>query len=330
MASVPIVAKFFDQVQAALESQGLPLTRLRSLEEFTDPETPFETADLLVVAGNLPLNAAVLARCKSARAILVPTTGVEGIDVDAASGLGIIVGNGQFPENFESMAEATVMLMLVSTYDLHSSENLLRTNGPRPADPFARMLKRKTIGLIGLGQIARAVVKRLEAWDVDIIASVRRIPPDMPENVKIVPIEELLVQSDITVVLATLNDQTRGMLNYEKLKTTKPESILICVARGGIIVEPDLARLVLEGHFAKVALDVFEQEPLPSDSPLRALPRTIATPHMVGHTKESFALFPKVCLQSIHNVLSGHPPVYVKNPEITDRWTEKWKGKSLL
>ena len=330
MASVPIVAKFFDQIQAGLEQQGLPVTRLHSLKEFTDPGTPFETADLLVVAGNLPIDAAVLARCKSARAILVPTTGVEGIDVEAASDLDIIVGNGQFPENFESMAEAAVMLMLVSTYDLHSSEHLLRTNGARPADPFARMLKRKTIGLIGLGQIARAVVKRLQPWDVDIIASVRRVPADVPETVKIVPLEDLLAQSDITVVLATLNDQTRGLLNYEKLKTTKPDSILICVARGGIIVEPDLARLVLEGHFAKVALDVFAQEPLPADSPLRALPRTIATPHMVGHTRESFALFPKVCLESIRDVLSGRPPVYVKNPAITDRWSEKWKENPLV
>src|SRR5690606_19292869 len=113
-------------------------------------------------------------------------------------------------------------------------------------------------------------------------------------------------------------------LGEKELSRTKRKAILINVSRGGIVDEVALARLLGEGHFRHVALDVFEQEPLPSESPLRGLPRTTLTPHCVGHTAETVASFPSAALSNITNVLAGRLPVYVRNPDVNERWLAKW------
>jgi phosphoglycerate dehydrogenase-like enzyme len=330
LASAPILYGFMDTVQSALEHKKFAITRILGREEYLNSAAAIEDADVLYVDGHLPTTRDFLRHGKKLRAVIAPTTGVEGIDIAGASSLNILVGNAQFPENYESMAEAAIMLMLVSMFNLRESEALLRENRPRPASPPARMLKNKTIGLIGLGKIARAVVERLRNWNLRIVVSVARPPSSLPPDVELVTIDDLLRQSDVIVVLAALNAETNGLLSYERLKTTKPDSILINVARGGILVENDLCDLVSGGHFSQVALDVFDEEPLGPENPLRALPRTILTPHIVGHTRDSFEIFPKVGLENLFNVLSGKPPLYLRNPEILQDWLAKWETRSLI
>jgi phosphoglycerate dehydrogenase-like enzyme len=263
------------------------------------------------------------------RAIISPILGIEGLDVGAATELGILVANGQAPENFESVAEATFMLMLVCLYDLHGTEQRLRRNEPRqkPADVRARMLRGKRVGIIGHGNVGRALISRLHGWDAHVLVHSRHASA-LPAHAASVSLDELLRDSDIVVVAASLNPTTRHLLDADRLDLMKPGAILINTARGPIIDEMALYERAVAGRFGKVALDVFEVEPLPADSPLRRLHDVILTPHSVAHTQESSAAIPRLAIENVRRVLRGEPPAIVQNPTILGDWVARWSRQA--
>jgi phosphoglycerate dehydrogenase-like enzyme len=255
--------------------------------------------------------------------VISPFTGTEGFDEAAATELGILVVNGQTPENSESMAEATILLMLASLYDLHGSEAVLRGVIPRPNHSNAFMLRDKTVGLIGYGKIARAMTRRLDGWGVCLLAWTRR-PDPREDAVRFVALDDLLLESDVVCVLLSLNAGTRGLLDNARLRRMKPNVVLVNTARGGIIDETALVALASERPAMRIALDTFATEPLPAASPLRDLPNTILTPHMLGHTVESHAVLPGVALDAVTRVLAGEAPLYVRNPDVIPSWKRRW------
>jgi D-3-phosphoglycerate dehydrogenase len=169
---------------------------------FADAGGDLADADALLAVSSFACSRALMASAKNLRGIVSPTTGVEGFDIPAASELGILVANGQLPENVDGMAEATILLILASLYDLHGAEAILRQNRGRPAEANARLLGGKTVGMIGFGQIARAVAARLRGWNVAVQAFARRIPANAPDHICFVGLEELLRSSDVVCVLA--------------------------------------------------------------------------------------------------------------------------------
>jgi phosphoglycerate dehydrogenase-like enzyme len=290
-----------------------------------DRETgSFAEADVLIAAPAFPCSRELMASAPRLRAIVSPVTGVEGFDVAAATELRIVVANGQTPENTESLAEATILLMLAALYDLHGSEAVLRQTRSRPAQMTARMLRDKKIGMIGFGQIARAMAVRLIGWNVQILACARRVHADAPGNVTWVGIEELLASCDVICVLASLNQETKGLLNGDRLRLLKHGAVLVNTARGAIIDEAALYEVAGQRPDIRLALDTFTREPLPSDSPLRDLPNAILTPHMVGHTQESLAAIPGTAVENVRRILVGEPPLYICNPEVLTRWRSRW------
>jgi D-3-phosphoglycerate dehydrogenase len=130
------------------------------------------------------------------------------------------------PENFLSMAESTILLILASLYALHWWEQQLQDNIPHPPRVPGRMLRGRTVGLIGFGQIARAVATRLQTWEVRINTCVPRLRAPLPSGVARVELEDLLRTSDVVCVLASLNAETRGMLDLNRLRLMKPEAVL--------------------------------------------------------------------------------------------------------
>lgn len=279
--------------------------------------------DLLVAASSFVCSRALMASGDRLRGIVSPTTGIEGFDLTAATQLGILVANGQTHENVESMAEATVLLMLAALYDLHGAEAVLRENRPRPAQTNARMLGGKIVGMIGFGRIARAIAARLAAWDVSIQAYTRR-PPANLGAVRFVGLDEVLRTSDVVCVLATLNSETEGLINADRLRLLKSGAVLINTARGGIIDEPALYELATQRPDLRLALDTFTIEPLPPDSLLRELPNAILTPHMLGHTHEAHAGLPDTAVENARRLLAGQVPRYVCNPDAIPRWQARW------
>jgi D-3-phosphoglycerate dehydrogenase len=279
--------------------------------------------DIVIAAPGFTCTKTLMASAPSLRGVISPVTGIDNIDVDAASELGIIVANGHIPENTESMAEATILLMLAALYDLHGTEAVLRHNLVRPARDKARMLQRKTIGLIGFGQIAQAVVARLAGWNVTILAHARRPRADT-NAVRFVGLEALLAASDIVCVLTNLNSGSRGLLNAELLRSLKHGAVLVNTARGAIIDEAALIAVARERPDLLLALDTFTVEPLPADSPLRDIPNAILTPHMLGHTQESSDALPAAAVENTQRILAGDLPLYLCNPNVVATWQSRW------
>jgi D-3-phosphoglycerate dehydrogenase len=279
--------------------------------------------DIVIAAPGFACTKALMASATRLRGVISPVTGIDNIDVDAASELGIIVANGHIPENTESMAEATILLMLAALYDLHGTEAVLRHSLPRPARDRARMLQRKTVGLIGFGQIAQAVVARLAGWNVTIQAHARRPRADT-DTVRFLGLEELLATSDIVCVLTNLNPGSRGLLNAERLRLLKPGAVLVNTARGAIIDEDALIAVARERPDLRLALDTFTVEPLPADSPLRDIPDAILTPHMLGHTQESSDALPDAAVENAQRILAGNLPLYLCNPDVVAKWQARW------
>ena len=201
----------------------------------------------------------------------------------------------------------------------------MRRNLDRPAQTTARMLRGKTIGMIGFGQIARAMAVRLSGWGVRILASSRRVHTEAPDDVTWVGIDELLRTSDVVCVLASLNAETSGLLDAARLRLLKPGAVLVNTARGAIIDEAALYEVAAERPDLRLALDTFTVEPLASDSPLRSLPNTILTPHMVGHTQESIAAVPATAVENVRRILAGDLPLHVCNPDVIARWRSRWR-----
>jgi D-3-phosphoglycerate dehydrogenase len=307
-----------------LRGRGHEVRYYEDSTAFADAVGGLADADVLFAVSSFACTRALMAPAENLRGVVSPTTGVEGFDIPAATDLGILVANGQLQENVDGMAEATILLILASLYDLHGAETILRQNLARPAQASARLLGGKTVGMIGFGQIARAVATRLAGWNVDIQVFARRIPADAPEHVRFVDLELLLRSSDVVCILAALNSESLGLLNAVRLRLLKPGAVLVNTARGAIIDEAALCDVVRERPDLRLALDVFTEEPLPPHSRLRDLPNAILTPHMLGQTQESLAALPEAAVENVERILAGQLPRYVCNPDAIPRWQARW------
>jgi phosphoglycerate dehydrogenase-like enzyme len=290
--------------------------------------TPELTSAEIIISGlGFAVSKSIIASAHRLRGIVSPITGIDGIDVAAATEHGIIVANGQVIENTESMAEATVLLLLAAMYDLHGTEAVLRQNLPRPRAMKARMLKGKMVGLIGWGQISRAVAQRLSGWEAHIQANSRSRNAGDENDVRFVSLEQLLRTSDVVCVLSTLNPDSAGLLNADRLRLLKKDAVLVNTARGAIIDEAALYKVACERPDLRLALDTFTVEPLPEASPLRELPNVILTPHQIGHTQESSDARRTAAIENIRRILVAELPLYVCNPEIATQWQARWGSR---
>ncbi len=259
------------------------------------------------------------------RGVVNPTIGLETVDLDAARDLSIIVGHGATPENFLGMSEATVMLMLMLMYNPQAAQEVMRGTRPRPkptpTDMWASMMLGRTVGLVGLGRIARGVVERLAGFGVKLLAHDPYVTQDKaPPGVTMTDLEGVLQASDIVGLFVSITAETRGMINARALSLMKPTAYLVNTSRGEAIDEAALYQALRDKRIAGAALDTYVVEPLPADSPLRTLDNVILTPHMVGHTRDVFLSFGKAGEENITRILRGELPLHCKNPEIEPAW----------
>jgi phosphoglycerate dehydrogenase-like enzyme len=300
-----------------LERRGADcIVSLGSLAALTgDPR--FAEVRVLVMFG-FPCTAEDMDRAPSLRAIVVPGLGYEGIDVEAATRRGIFVANGQVSENVDTVAEAAFLFMLMALYDVHAAEARLRAGLPGAATPGARMLRGRTVGVIGYGNIARAFISRLRNWGVRILVNSRShdAPVDPDHAVEFVGLDELLRRSDVVVPLVALGPATHHLLDRDRLAGLREGAVLVNLSRGGVIDETALAEPAVASRLQAIALDVFEQEPLPMTSPLRDLPNTILTGHDIARTRENIeALFQKA-IDNVLTALAGGIPATALNPDL--------------
>jgi phosphoglycerate dehydrogenase-like enzyme len=313
----PGAAAFMGHLTGELGRRGVDcILNLESLAALTrDPR--FGEVRVLVVFG-FPCTGEDMDRAPVLRAIVVPGLGYEGIDVEAATARGVFVANGQVSENVETVAEAAFMFMLMALYDVHAAERRLREGLPGAGPPSARMLRGRTVGVIGYGNIARAFIARLCNWGVSVLVSSRshKASVDPDDEIEFVDLDALLRRSDVVVPLVALGPATHHLLDRDRLATMREGAILVNLSRGAVIDEAALAQPAVAARLHAIALDVFEQEPLPMTSPLRGLTNTILTGHDIARTRENIeALFQKA-IDNVLTALAGGTPDTALNRDL--------------
>lgn len=182
-------------------------------------------------------------------------------------------------------------------------------------DPHLRETGGATLGLIGVGSIGRRVARMASALGMRVIAVREHVekgtPPGVDEVFTPTEIDKLLRQSDFVVVAAPLLPATEGLMNGERFAVMKPDAFLINVGRGAQVDEAALAEALRERRIAGAALDVFEQEPLPADSPLWELDNLLITPHTAGLTEKLWDRHYELFSENLRRYLSHQPLLHV-------------------
>jgi phosphoglycerate dehydrogenase-like enzyme len=277
-----------DDVDRFLRSSGLdtlhlPMTGRRDPEQLVEALAGIDAA----LVANEPLTAAVLARAPRLRVVVRTGVGYDSIDVAAAARLGITVSN--LPGiNANAVAEYTMGLLLAGARRLvQSAHGVARGAWPRED---GHELRGSTLGLIGYGASARAVVPLARAFGMTVVCTTN-VPARLRRDpaVRFVDLDELLAASDHVSVHTSLTDRTRGLLDASAFQRMKPTALLVNTARGPIVDEEALAAAVREGEIAGAALDVAGEEPLPPGSPLRGVDGIVVYSHLAGQTAEARA-----------------------------------------
>ena len=247
-----------------------------------------QDADGIIIRSGTKLTAEILEGQERLKVIVRAGVGVDNIDLDAATRAGIVVMNTP-AGNTTSTAEHTIaMLMALSRNIAPAGASMKEGRWDRKAFTGTQ-LSGKTLGIIGLGRIGRAVARRARALEMQVIGCDPFLTADRAreDRIELLPsAAEVMQRCDYLTLHVPLNDDTRNLVNAESIGTMKRGVRIINCARGGIVNEADLAAAVESGHVAGAALDVFEQEP-PSDPRLVSLPQVLATPHLGASTDEA-------------------------------------------
>jgi D-3-phosphoglycerate dehydrogenase len=327
------VGAILDEIAAQLSSRGIHVIRgdvaaPPKITEYAPSEWPrlFGDTEVIVISTRIRAPRALLAAAPRLRGVVFPTIGTESVDLADAAALSLIVAHAPTAENFTAMAESTVMLIAALSLDLSGKQTMTRQNAQRPQHHAmrARLVGGQTIGLIGMGRIARAVVARLQGWNVQVIAYDPYVAQSAaPDGVTMVDMATLLARSDLVSIHVTLTDETRHIIGRAELAQMKPQACLVNTARGRAVDEKALVDALRSGSISGAALDVFEQEPLPMDSPLRTLDNVILTSHIVGHVKEMHGSFVNAGVENVMRILRGETPVFVRNPTVLPEWHQR-------
>jgi glyoxylate reductase len=251
------------------------------------------------------IDAALLRACPHLRVISSCSVGVDHVDLAAAAARGIPVGYTP-GVLVETTADLAFGLLLAAARRIPEADRYLRDGSWTPAhrwDPEAllgRDLHGATLGIVGLGAIGRAVARRAAGFGMRVLGW-SRTPRALP-GVEATSLERLLAEADFVSLHVALTPETRGLLGEREIAAMRPGAILINTARGGLLDEAALAAALSSGKLAAAALDVFEQEPLPADSPLRKAPNLVLTPH-IGSA--SIATRTRMADLAVENLLAG-------------------------
>lgn len=270
--------------------------------------------DALVVRSATKVTAEVIAAGSQLRVIGRAGTGVDNIDVDAATTRGIIVVNAPASNNI-AVAELTIGLLIALARALPQAHASLQS-GKWERNKFVGWeVRGKTLGLIGLGRIGSEVAVRARAMEMTVLAYDPVVSLDRAEQigVELVALDELLIRSDVVSLHVPLLEATRNLLDSSNLAKMKRGAYLINASRGGIVDESALLAALESGQLAGAALDVFSSEPLPADSPLLHHPKLITVPHIGASTAEAQISAGSEVAEGVVAALSGATPRYAVN-----------------
>ncbi|MDY4609058.1 MAG: hydroxyacid dehydrogenase [Sphaerochaetaceae bacterium] len=314
MKKMVLLSRLFDAGMDVLEGKV-------SVEEcFCD--NPYDVMAVLqkadgVLIGNQRFGADIINACPNLGLIAKQGSGVDNIDLAAATkkGIPVVISPGA---NAQAVAEHVMMLILCA------SRNLIRYDKATRNGDFAirsscaeRGLHGKRIGLVGYGKIGQAVCAYANAFGMQpIVFDPYLSGQDGQLFSRCDTLDDLLTACDVVSIHVPLTNETRGMVGEKELAAMKSGSILINCSRGGIVDEAALYQALKSGHLHGAGLDVHSNEPCSSDNPLFSLDNIVVTPHSAALTKESADTMSMLTAEGILAVFEGRKWTQVANPEV--------------
>lgn len=315
LLTAPYMIPFRDRFQPVFEHYGLEVIQ-------PDVEERMEEADLLAHAGQFDgticgddrYTARVIEACLPRLKVISKWgTGIDSIDKDFANANGVMVGNT--PNAFTVPVADTILGYMLAFARRQPWMDAAMKRGEWRKLP-GRTLGECTLGVVGVGNIGRAVLRRARAFGMtllgnDIIDIDSTFVAEV--GVEMTSLADLLARADFVALACDLNPTSRHIVNADTLALMKPGAILINAARGPLVDEPALVAALQAGRIAGAALDVFEHEPLPKESPLLTMDNVMLAPHNANSSPRAWEA---VHWNSIRNVLKGLG--------ISDAGLEKW------
>lgn len=303
---------FLDQATIGAVDNLKMISKLGDYEsyEHTEPKQVVERCKgkQVVIVNKVELTAEIMKQLPELKLVCVAATGINNVDLDYAAKMGIEVKNVA-GYSTDSVAQATFSMLLYlinrpAYYDQYvKSGKYAKSRMFTHHEEIFWELKGKRLGIIGLGTIGRQVAKIAEAFGMEVVfySTTGR---NNHVSYKRFDLDDLLISSDVVSIHAPLNEQTRNLLDYKKLKIMRPCAILLNMGRGGIVNENDLARALNKNIIAAAGMDVMEQEPIQADHPLLKLiqkDKILITPHQAWASKEARELLVEKIARNIIN-----------------------------
>jgi (S)-sulfolactate dehydrogenase len=287
-----VISEFMDDAAVARLAGRFDVVYDKTLVDWRDTlKTALADADALIVRNRTQVNADLLRTSLRLKVVGRLGVGLDNIDVEAcrSRGIAVIPASGANALAVAEYVIATAMLLLRGAY--RSTTEVAAGEWPRAALGNGRELAGKTLGLIGFGDIGRLTGRLARALGMRVIGFDANIPATAPlwaqEQTERKSFIEVIAEADVLSLHVPLTAATRDLIDAERIRAMKRDAILINSARGGVVDEFALATALREQRLGGAALDVFEREPLPPDSPLDGCPNLILTPHIAGVTRES-------------------------------------------
>jgi D-3-phosphoglycerate dehydrogenase len=288
-------------------------------------EVKEKAADVDVIITGAPITADIINAAPKLKMIQTTSVGYERIDVKAATANGVIVCN-VVAANANSVAELCFGLILSLARRISAHDRSLRDGGWGRVDLERQVqIRSTTLGIVGLGSIGSRMAQiGKNGFNLNILACDPYITGDRVEQFggRLVDLPTVMSESDIITIHTPLNEETRHMIGENELRLMKPTAIFINAARGPVVDEQALIKVLQEGRISGAGLDVFETEPLPKDSPLRQLENVVLVPH-IGSTPGALRHMLEVSVENVLRVAKGQPPLRIQTPD-TYYTSAKW------
>ncbi|QUE75889.1 D-glycerate dehydrogenase [Stutzerimonas stutzeri] len=271
-----------------------------------------------LIGGKLQVSSALLDEAPQLEVIATISVGYDNLPVAELSRRGILLTNT--PDVLtETTADTGFMLIMASARRLVELANMVREGrwSQHVGEPhFGSNVHGKTLGLVGLGRIGRAIARRARGFDMRVLYSNASPKPELEAEwgLQRRSFEQLLAESDFVCLTVPLTEQTEHLLGYEQCRAMKRSAFLINIARGRVVDEAGLIRALDEGLIAGAGLDVFEQEPL-QESPLLRMDNVVTLPHIGSATHETREAMANRAVENICQALRGERPRDLVNPE---------------
>jgi len=276
-----------------------------SKEEF---KSALRNADVCVCGWSVPaFDSYVLEEADHLKLVAYVAGSVNGVATDEMyeKGIRIVSGNNVFAQ---SVAEGTMAYILAALRQLSYYENMVRQGGWHDGNFSNRSLLGKKVGIVGLGTISKYLIRMLRAFDTDITVYSKHTTQQEADElgVRIGSLEDVFMTNDIISLHCAKSASNYHLVDDRLLSLMKPGALLVNTSRGDVVDEAALITHLLSGHIT-AALDVFEVEPLPQDSPLRRLENVLLQPHLGGPTMDRRPAAAKAVLDDIRRLQEGIP-----------------------